>query len=188
MKNHIWFLNVGHHFINKRRSMNKIKPFIQLKKLVQTRGVEAHSPNSSPLSTRIKTGNSTTVTKREQDVIRRKPAGLGQEEQHSGGHLAPPNPKRKATQTWNPQPPTKQLIQVTPPWIREETLLHQRRVWTPLVAQWLRICLPMQGTWVGSLIREDFTCSYAREPQHRTHMPQLLKPSCLEPAFPHKKQ
>ena len=27
-----------------------------------------------------------------------------------------------------------------------------------LVAQWLRICLPMQGTWVRALVREDPTC------------------------------
>ena len=27
-----------------------------------------------------------------------------------------------------------------------------------LVAQWLRICLPMQGTWVPSLAWEDPTC------------------------------
>ena len=30
---------------------------------------------------------------------------------------------------------------------------------TSLVAQWLRICLPMQETWVRSLVREDYTCS-----------------------------
>ena len=29
---------------------------------------------------------------------------------------------------------------------------------TSLVAQWLRICLPMQGTWVQSLVWEDPTC------------------------------
>ena len=27
-----------------------------------------------------------------------------------------------------------------------------------LVAQWLRICLPMQGTWVRALVWEDPTC------------------------------
>ena len=109
MKNHIWSLNVGHYFINKWRSMNKIKPFIQLRKPVQTRGVGAHPPDSSALNTRIKTGNSTAGTKGEQDVIRRKPAALGPEEQHSGrASCTPRHPKRKATQTWNPQPPTKQ--------------------------------------------------------------------------------
>ena len=29
---------------------------------------------------------------------------------------------------------------------------------TSLVAQWLRICLPVQGTWVRALVREDPTC------------------------------
>ena len=27
-----------------------------------------------------------------------------------------------------------------------------------LVAQWLRVCLPMQGTWVRALVWEDPTC------------------------------
>ena len=30
---------------------------------------------------------------------------------------------------------------------------------TFLVARWLRICLPMQETWVRSLVREDYTCN-----------------------------
>ena len=33
-----------------------------------------------------------------------------------------------------------------------------------LVAQWLRICLPLQGTWVRALIREDPTCRGATKP------------------------
>ena len=28
---------------------------------------------------------------------------------------------------------------------------------TSLVVQWLRICLPMQRTWVRSLVQEDLT-------------------------------
>ena len=59
------------------------------------------------------------------------------------------------------------------------------------VAQWLRICLPMQGTWVQALVREDPTCrgatrslchSYwacALEPvslNYWVHEPQLLSP------------
>ena len=35
---------------------------------------------------------------------------------------------------------------------------------TSLVAQGLRICLPMQGTWVQSLVREDSTCRGATKP------------------------
>ena len=33
-----------------------------------------------------------------------------------------------------------------------------------LVAQWLRICLPVQGTGVQSLVREDPTCLGATKP------------------------
>ena len=36
--------------------------------------------------------------------------------------------------------------------------------WTSLVAQWLRIHLPMQGTQVRSLVWEDPTCSGATKP------------------------
>ena len=35
---------------------------------------------------------------------------------------------------------------------------------TSLVVQWLRIRLPMQGTWVRSLVREDPTCCRATKP------------------------
>ena len=35
---------------------------------------------------------------------------------------------------------------------------------TSLVAQRLGICLPMRGTWVRSLVREDSTCHGATEP------------------------
>ena len=33
-----------------------------------------------------------------------------------------------------------------------------------MVAQWLRICLPMQGTGVRALVREDPTCRGATGP------------------------
>ena len=33
-----------------------------------------------------------------------------------------------------------------------------------LVAQWLRICLPMQGTQVQSLVREDPICRGVAKP------------------------
>ena len=33
-----------------------------------------------------------------------------------------------------------------------------------LVAQWLRVCLPMQGTWVRALVWEDPTCRRATGP------------------------
>ena len=36
--------------------------------------------------------------------------------------------------------------------------------WASLVVQWLRIRLPMQGTWVRALVREDPTCHAATKP------------------------
>ena len=73
---------------------------------------------------------------------------------------------------------------------------------TSLVAQWLRICLPMQGTWVRALVREDPTCPGATKPVHHSYwacalepvchnywgcMPQLLKPVHLEPMLRNKR-
>ena len=62
-----------------------------------------------------------------------------------------------------------------------------------LMAQWWRICLSIQETWVQSLIQEDPRCSGANKPVHHSywactletgnhnywaHMPQLLKSMC----------
>ena len=40
---------------------------------------------------------------------------------------------------------------------------------TSLVAHWLRIRLPMQGTQVQALVREDPTCRRATKPMHRSY-------------------
>ena len=56
--------------------------------------------------------------------------------------------------------------------------------------QWIRIQLPMQGTRVWSLIREDPTCFRATKSVHHHYwacVPQLLKPMHLEP-MPHNKR
>ena len=37
---------------------------------------------------------------------------------------------------------------------------------TSLVAQWLGVRLPVQGTWVRALVREDPTCHGATKPVH----------------------
>ena len=86
---------------------------------------------------------------------------------------------------------------------------------TSLVAQWLRIHLPMQGTWVRALVREDPTCRRATKPvllnywacalepashnywsphalepvrcNYWAHEPQLLKPARLEPMLRNKR-
>ena len=67
---------------------------------------------------------------------------------------------------------------------------------TYLVAQWLRIRLPVQETQVQALVREDPTCCGATKPVHHSYwacaldpashnywarVPQLLKPARLEP-------
>ena len=38
-----------------------------------------------------------------------------------------------------------------------------------LVAQWLRICLLMQGTWVRALVWEDPTCRGATRPMSHNY-------------------
>ena len=61
---------------------------------------------------------------------------------------------------------------------------------TSLVVQWLRICLPIQGTWVQSLVWEDPTCHGAIKPvchNYCARVPQLLKPTRLEPVLCNKR-
>ena len=58
------------------------------------------------------------------------------------------------------------------------------QLWTSLAVQWLRIHLPMQGTWIWSLVQEDSTCCRATKPMRRNywaHVSQLLKPRHLQP-------
>ena len=40
---------------------------------------------------------------------------------------------------------------------------------TSLVVQWLRIHLPVQGTWVRALVREDPTGHGATKPAHHNY-------------------
>ena len=42
--------------------------------------------------------------------------------------------------------------------------MKRTKYWASLVAQWLRICLPMQGTRVRALVWEDATCRGATRP------------------------
>ena len=51
------------------------------------------------------------------------------------------------------------------------------------MAQWVRIHLPMQGTWVGSLVWEGSTCRRAAEHNCRVRALPLLKPVHPEPAL-----
>ena len=56
--------------------------------------------------------------------------------------------------------------------------------WTSLVVQWLRICLPKQGTQVPSLVWEDPTCHGASKPVCHNYWAWVLelpKLAYLEP-------
>ena len=48
---------------------------------------------------------------------------------------------------------------------------------TSLVAQWLRIRLPMQRTWVQSLVLEDPTCHEATKPVRHNYQACALEPA-----------
>ena len=48
-----------------------------------------------------------------------------------------------------------------------------------LMPQWWRICLPMQETWILSLVQEDPTCRRATKPPHHNYVACTLEPrSC----------
>ena len=88
-------------------------------------------------------------------------------------------------------------------WIKMKSSFKKFKTFgTSLVAQWLRILLPMQGTQVWALGREDPTCHGATKPMSHNywacalepashnywaHVPQLLKPACLEPVLRNKR-
>ena len=54
-----------------------------------------------------------------------------------------------------------------------------------LVAQWLRIHLPMQGAWVQALAREDPTCRRATKPMRHNYRACALEPTCHNYWSPH---
>ena len=50
-------------------------------------------------------------------------------------------------------------------------------VGTSRVAQWLRICLQMQGIWVQALVQEDPTCCGATKSVRHNYWACILEPS-----------
>ena len=89
-------------------------------------------------------------------------------------------------------------------WFLQDSILprYLKKSRTSLVAQWLRIRLPMQGTRVRALVWEDPTCRGPTKPVHHNYWacalestshnywapaPQLLKPACLEPVLHNEK-
>ena len=59
-------------------------------------------------------------------------------------------------------------------------ILVNKELGTSLAVQWIRIRLPVQGTWVRSLIWEDSTCHGATKPEccnywaHVLYSPQFI--------------
>ena len=45
--------------------------------------------------------------------------------------------------------------------------------WTSLGVQWVTVCLPMQETWVQSLVQDDSTCLRTTKPAPTTTEPEL---------------
>ena len=92
--------------------------------------------------------------------------------------------------------------------ISEGTHIKRKQISNPqlrtsLLAQWLRIRLPMQVTEVQALVRRDTTCRGAAKPlrhnywactlepmshNYWAHARQLLKPARLEPVFCSKRR
>ena len=66
--------------------------------------------------------------------------------------------------------PTRQQI-ITVQFVRcnEIRIVKIINIGTSRVAQWLGIHLPMQGTRVGALVREDPTCHRAMKPVHHNY-------------------
>ena len=57
-------------------------------------------------------------------------------------------------------------------------LLKRELSRTSLVVQWIKIHLPIQGTWVGSLVQEDPTCHGATKPWTAPTKAHLLQSRC----------
>ena len=66
--------------------------------------------------------------------------------------------------SWRNQTPWLQTILQSYSNQDNMVLAQKQKHRASLVAQWLRICLPMQGTWVQTLVWEDLTCRRAAGP------------------------
>ena len=54
---------------------------------------------------------------------------------------------------------------------------NKKEAGASLLAQWLRICLTMQGTWVWAMVREDPTCRGATKPVRHNYWACALEPA-----------
>ena len=75
-----------------------------------------------------------------------------------------------STKTW-----VHELI--TYPWTPLPHIAFKNASWTSLVLQWLTIHLPMQETWVLSLLQEDSICCGAPKPMLHNYWAYALEPT-----------
>ena len=61
--------------------------------------------------------------------------------------------------------------------MREGSEVKKQSQGASLVVQWLRIHLPMQGTWVRALVREDPTCRGATKSVRHNYDACALEPT-----------
>ena len=86
-------------------------------------------------------------------------------------YMPPPSTERQNNPSLTPCMPSLQYLlhqpdsySPTQPMHPTGSSLEFKNVRVSLVAQWLRVCLPMQGTWVWALVWEDPTCCGATGP------------------------
>ena len=80
------------------------------------------------------------------------------------------NTVRRFLRKFKTEPPYDTAIPPLGIDLKEMKSLSQKDICgTSLVAQWLRIRLPMQGTWVRALVREDPTCRGATKPLYHNY-------------------
>ncbi|KAJ8795847.1 hypothetical protein J1605_002609 [Eschrichtius robustus] len=66
--------------------------------------------------------------------------------------------------------PSEALATIAQRWKQPKHPLDEEYVdRTSLVAQWIRIRLPMQGTWVRALVQKDPTCHRTTKPMHHNY-------------------
>ena len=78
-------------------------------------------------------------------------------------------PKKKQYKEHNVHKRTKNLT------LQINITQHKDISQNSLVAQWLRIRLPMQGTWVRALVREDPICCGATKPVRHNYWAYALE-------------
>ena len=86
--------------------------------------------------------------------------------------------KKKFENQWSKNLHRVPSVEIIPPIMSIKKKKGNRR--TSLLAQWLRICLPMQGIWVRSLVWENPTCQGATKPVHHNFWARMPRACALQ--------